>query len=196
MNTYPNSRKNNIVVREIKNEVLIYDIRTKKAFCLNETSAIVWKLCDGKTAPSDIRRMAEKELGNEVEDAIVWLALEGLRKDGLLSDTAETQNRYKDMTRRQVLRNIGLMSAVSLPIVTSLVAPKAAFAQSCVGVGTSPPGQLLTGTDCPFPGPQCTCAGFFTSCCSGSASVNSCTNDPTMAPGLPPGMQRCLCECD
>jgi len=195
MNNYPNSRKNNIVVKEVDNEILIYDTETKKAFCLNETSALVWKFCDGKTNRSEIGRMAANKLGHKVDDAIVWLALEELRKDGLLSEEMETHTHYNGLTRRQVLRSIGITSAVSLPIVTSLVAPRASYAQSCVGVGTNPPGQLLVDIDCPFPGPPCSCASFFTSCCSGSASVDSCT---TMAPsaGVPPGMQRCLCRCD
>ncbi len=196
MNNYPKNHRKNIIVKELENEILIYDIETKKAFCLNETSALVWKFCDGKTTPSEVCKMMEKELGKEVDNAIVWLTLDGLKKNGLLSDKTATRTRYRGLTRRQVLRNIGVLSAISLPIVTSLVAPRASFAQSCVGAGTIPSGQILTGSDCPFPGPPCSCSGFNSSCCSGSASVDSCTSDPGVAPGLPAGMQRCFCMCD
>ena len=43
----PKARKENLVVQESNGEVLIYDLDTNKAFCLNETSALVWQACDG-----------------------------------------------------------------------------------------------------------------------------------------------------
>ena len=196
MNNYPNSRKNELVVKEVADETLIYDLRVNKAFCLNETSALVWERCDGKTSIPKISKAVGEKLGQSIDDAIIWLAIEEFRKDGLLSKGYVFESHFDGLTRRQVLRNIGVLSVISLPIVTSLVAPRASFAQSCVGVGTIPSGTLLTGSDCPFPGSPCSCSGFNSSCCSGSASVDSCTTDPGVAPGLPAGMQRCFCMCD
>jgi hypothetical protein len=37
----PKNRKNDIVIQELKDEILIYDLTTNKAYCLNETSAAV-----------------------------------------------------------------------------------------------------------------------------------------------------------
>ena len=48
MNT-PKSRNYEIVVQEADKELLIYDLTTNKAMMLNETSAIIWQMCDGKT---------------------------------------------------------------------------------------------------------------------------------------------------
>ena len=45
----PKSRNNEIVVQEADKELLIYDLTTNKAMMLNETSAIIWQMCDGKT---------------------------------------------------------------------------------------------------------------------------------------------------
>lgn len=39
----PTSRKEAIVVKELEGEVLIYDLRIDKAYCLNETSALFGK---------------------------------------------------------------------------------------------------------------------------------------------------------
>jgi hypothetical protein len=41
-NIKPISRKSHIVVQYFGNEILIYDLTENKAFCLNETSALVW----------------------------------------------------------------------------------------------------------------------------------------------------------
>ncbi len=50
----PLSRKSNIVVQHLKDETLIYDLDRNKAFCLNETVAIVWELCDGDHTVSEM----------------------------------------------------------------------------------------------------------------------------------------------
>jgi hypothetical protein len=43
----PKCRQNELVVQELRNELLIYDLQTHKASCLNETSALVWSLGAG-----------------------------------------------------------------------------------------------------------------------------------------------------
>lgn len=43
----PKSRRENIVVQEFDDEVLIYDLERDRAFCLNKTSAVVWRACNG-----------------------------------------------------------------------------------------------------------------------------------------------------
>jgi hypothetical protein len=40
----PTRRRANIVVRELENEVLLYDLSLHKAWCLNQTSALVYSL--------------------------------------------------------------------------------------------------------------------------------------------------------
>jgi hypothetical protein len=46
MNDKPISRQSNVVVQEIEGEVLIYDLKVNQAYCLNQTSALVFQLCD------------------------------------------------------------------------------------------------------------------------------------------------------
>ena len=38
------AKKDNIVVQKLDDETLVYDRKENKAFCLNETSALVWEL--------------------------------------------------------------------------------------------------------------------------------------------------------
>ena len=45
--TNPISRSNGLVIHEIPGEVLVYDLNSNKAHCLNEPAAFVWKYCDG-----------------------------------------------------------------------------------------------------------------------------------------------------
>ena len=40
---YPVARKSGLVVQEMPDEVLVYDLNSNKAHCLNQTAASVWK---------------------------------------------------------------------------------------------------------------------------------------------------------
>lgn len=57
----PKSRNNELVVQEFEKEVLVYDLNNHKVYTLNETSASIWRMCDGKTSIKQMsERLAEK----------------------------------------------------------------------------------------------------------------------------------------
>ena len=127
----PVSRKEDLVVQELNGEVLIYDLRSNKAFCLNETSARVWQACDGTNSVSDI----SAKLGNE---DLVWLALSDLKKERLVDYEMAVPAKFDGMSRRQVVRHIGLSSLLAVPLITGLVAPASAQASSvCITIPCS-----------------------------------------------------------
>lgn len=141
---FPVARKNGLVVQEMPDEVLVYDLDTNKAHCLNQTAAFVWKSCDGKNSVSDIARLFESNDGNRVTEDFVWLAIDQLSENKLLDQ--EIKSNFHGQSRREVIKKIGLASMIGLPIIASLVAPPNAWAVgSCACI--TPPG-------CP---PQTTC---------------------------------------
>lgn len=141
----PIARKNDLVVQEMPGEVLVYDLKTNKAHCLNETSAHVWKSCDGKTSIGDIVRSFEANVGSKVTEDFVWLAIDQLNENGLLE--AGVAPRFAGESRRSVIKKIGLASVVALPVIASLVAPKSAMAS--VSCACTTPGNCLSQTGCP-----------------------------------------------
>ena len=130
MNNKPISRKSNIVVQDLENEVLIYDLAINKAFCLNQTSGLVYALCDGTRTVFDISDEMSKRLKNLVSEDFVYLALDELKKNNLLENSEEFTNHFSGMSRREVVKKVGLASMVALPIIASVVAPSALMAQS------------------------------------------------------------------
>ncbi len=74
----PKAREENLVVQEFDGEVLIYDLNTNKAFSLNETSSLVWQLCDGDNSVSEISESISRKLDSPANEDLVWLALEQL----------------------------------------------------------------------------------------------------------------------
>ncbi len=126
----PLGRKDEIVVQEVDGEVLIYDLKRDKAFCLNKTSAIVWQACDGKRTVAEIGGYLAERLGTKTDDDILWLALDQLSKEKLIEPATDFSEKFSGLSRRQVIRKIGLGSMIALPVVASLIAPTAAHANS------------------------------------------------------------------
>ena len=148
----PVARKEGLVIQEMANEVLVYDLETNKAHCLNQTAAAVWKFCDGKNSVSDISRIIADANNAAAQEDLIWLAIDQLNETNLL-ETKLAVN-FNNQNRREVIKKIGLAAVVALPIVTSLIAPTVASAGSvCTGGNCS---CTFTGT-CNNAGNPCTC---------------------------------------
>lgn len=129
-NFMPKSRDENIWVQELGSEILIYDALENKAFCLNETSALIWQECDGTKSVEEIAENAGKKASNKISTDFVRLALDELNEQNLLQSQDFAADILSGMTRREVIKKVGLASALALPVVTSLVSPLAAQAAS------------------------------------------------------------------
>lgn len=127
----PRARKEGLVVQEMPDELLIYDLVRNKAHCLNQTAALVWKRCDGKTSVKQMVHLLERDTECPVDEAVVWMAFDQLAKAKLLQSQEGKWPGASGISRREVIRRIGITASVALPIVTSIVAPKAAQAINC-----------------------------------------------------------------
>lgn len=154
---YPQIRRNGLVVQEMPDEVLVYDLNTNKAHCLNESAATVFHACDGTNSISDIVLSFERN-GNKVTEDFVWLAIDGLNENGLLE--AGTASRFAGQSRRDVLKKIGFASVIAIPVIASLVAPRNALASnSCTCAALTPSGNTFCATLSPPSCPKNSCGG-------------------------------------
>lgn len=155
----PRARTDNLVVRELPEEVLVYDLGRHAAVCLNRTAALVWKRCDGRTSVGELSRALAAELRTEGgAEELVWLALEQLGRDCLLEGRVARPAALRGVTRRELVRRLGLGAVAALPLVTSILAPTAAQAASCKEPGAScaAPAECCSGL-CPgAPAGTCT----------------------------------------
>ena len=147
----PAARTAKLVVRELADEVLVYDTESHRAHCLNRAAALVWKNCDGGTPVSRIAERVGRQLSSPVPEEVVWLALSRLAELDLLSPAATPGAPPNRISRRGMLRRLGVAAAVSLPLITSVVSPTAAHAQSSVPCDENTPcpeGQTCIGGLC------------------------------------------------
>jgi hypothetical protein len=129
----PHAREDKLVVRELPDEVLVYDLYRHQAHCLNRTAALVWRHCDGHTTVAEMALLLEKELECPADEAMVWLALDRLGRAHLLREPASPSDFAARYTRREVMRKMGMIGAVTLvPMVKSIVAHAAASGGSCL----------------------------------------------------------------
>lgn len=149
----PKARKNKLIVKELADEVLVYDENNHNALCLNHTAALVWKLCDGRSSIPQITRLLEKELSANVSEPTVWLAIKQLDESRLL-DVPVAQKAWMPQTsRRELVRRIGL-AAIALPLISSVKTANAVAVASCRTVGQPCTGAGL-GNCCPGMGLAC-----------------------------------------
>ena len=191
----PKARNNEILVQELDKELLIYNLKTNKAFSLNETCAMVWRECNGSKTIEEITSILNQQTSGLVTEEVVWLALDNLRKDDLLEESFEIDSKFNGMNRREIIRKVGFASMVAIPLVTSLVAPIAANAQSsCVNPGGQSTGYSFfvldsgQGTGSCTPNPcSANCAISQSTCCSNQTDWISCSSDGTEV--------TCNCQC-
>lgn len=137
LSTVPQKREHSLVIDELPDELLIYDLDRHKAHCLNQTAALIWQNCDGKSNVAQIARRLTKKLQVPFSEDLVWLALSQLEKLHLLeqSKSLSVPPQFLGMSRRKMIRNLGLAAAVAVPVITSIVAPTAAEAATCIASG-------------------------------------------------------------
>jgi hypothetical protein len=176
----PKTRTAGIVNQHLAGETLIYDTTTNEAFCLNETAALVYQACDGKTTFDEFKRRSK------LPDDLIYLALDNLHAKNLLDDQTNYESPHLGISRREAVRRAGLASMAALPVISVLLAPTSAHAASAFAPGSRTLNQsCTTSTECASSASNCASRvpnNGQRRCCTGSLSyydtggvVNSCS---------------------
>lgn len=147
----PRARREGLIVEELDGKVLVYDLDTNKAHCLNGTSALVWECCDGRTSVAEAAHRVSLETEAPPDEAVVWLALRQLSRYGLLQRGGAIPAPEAGVSRRELIRKY-LPLALARPAVVSVAAPTAAqVASTCVGLSCSSNFDCCSGFGCAIP---------------------------------------------
>ncbi len=165
----PPARTEELVVEQLPDETLVYDLKRHRAHCLNCTSSLVWQHCDGRTTTAQVARLLEEKLGLPRDEQIVEFALDRLHRARLLADGTHGLGDGVSTSRRELVRKLAVVGGLGmlLPVITSLKSPLAAVQAStttsaqcrqCIGVGlpcSDQAGKTCT-ANVPQPG-KCRC---------------------------------------
>lgn len=146
-------------------ELLVFHHATMEAASLNRTARWVYERCDGRTPVLEVARLLELELSTEGGEELVRMALDRLKRRGLVQGWSG-----KGISRRDFLDRFGKVAAL-LPAISVTLAPTPAYALSrdCMTVGDAgcttallaQPGQRFSGCSEP---------------CKTSAGLTECAN--------------------
>lgn len=129
MKKLPPIRNENIVVQEAGIETLVYDLTINKAYCLNETSSKVYAACGANQTFETLKAK------HKFTDDLIHFTLGELAANNLISEYQSAQ--FGNLSRREVIKRVGLTCAAALPLIVGLTAPKAVHAQSCAALGAA-----------------------------------------------------------
>jgi hypothetical protein len=168
------------VIKQLPDEVLVYDLENHQAHCLNASAALVWSRCDGRKTVRDISLLLQQADGQFTEEVVVY-ALTQLGRFSLLEERAEVPDGLRLVSRRELGRKLGLATAAALPFVISIVAPTAASAATCGNVGVPCVSNAVCCSGLCING-TCACLVFDSpcatnaQCCSGrcGSALNKC----------------------
>jgi hypothetical protein len=167
----PLARRDDLVVEDVADEVLIYDQRNDKVHCLSREAAMVWRVCDGRTSSSGLAESLE--LTQEAVDA----AVDQLEAAELLESLP-----VPGITRREVtirMAKVGGVAAAA-PMIYSIMAPTPALAASqafCLGLGciTIQGCGACHNCGCACCGPGNSTSGGENKICTADCTTTNCT---------------------
>jgi hypothetical protein len=146
----PKARSEDLLVREVRNETLVYDLKRDKAHCLNRTASMIWKRCNGQRTVNDLRKVLTKDFETPVNRQVIELGLHKLQQLHLIGRPSSGSTWSTRRSRREVMKKLGGAALFVLPMVTTIVAPTAVMAATC-------PAPMITDAQCDAPTVGCCC---------------------------------------
>lgn len=133
----PKAQTQNLTIRELPGETLIYDLATKKAHCLNRVALFVWKNSDGRTSVGDLATRLAEELAIPSAYEVVELALEQLSKRGLLESHVAEATAERKSDRRAVLKRLAALAAIPTVLTMAVPIAMASASDNCESMANS-----------------------------------------------------------
>lgn len=124
----PTARSEGLVIEELGEELLVYDLDVKDAHCLTAVAARVWSRCDGRTPPEGIAR----QLGVDIDEVVQ--ALNELERCVLLAPSpvvADSRLSRRDLGLKVTKVAVGV---ATVPLILSVAAPASAASASLIAL--------------------------------------------------------------
>jgi hypothetical protein len=137
----PLRRRLNLIIEEVASETVIYDEIDNRLHSLNEAASFVWLRCDGHQTIAHIVEDFEAAFKVNDGETAVWMAMEQLESGHLLQDELLRPSVPGGWSRRDIVKRASI-GALALPLITTMLAPFPAHAQSLPGAtgATGPTG--------------------------------------------------------
>lgn len=159
----PRARRARLIVRQLPEETLVYDLDRSRAHCLGPIAASVWRHCDGHSSAGRIAVDVRKKTGVDVGEAGVWVAVDRLAEARLLEQSLPEGGR----SRREWLKQAAMVAGLTVVSITAPLSVEAATCQAnCASTPNTPAGNCGAIPCCPPATGRCCAqsAGSFCAC--------------------------------
>ncbi len=155
---YALARDEGLMIVELADETIVYDLDRNQAHCLNQCAAAIWRACDGHASEQDVAHSVSEHLGLPLDSDTVTITLARLGRAHLLKARGR-ESAVPTCTRRELVRRMKLagLAPAALPAIISAAAPDAATAGNSCQKKTkacSPSLKCCAGCSCPSSGPN------------------------------------------
>jgi hypothetical protein len=133
---YPKARSTALLIEEVADELLVFDVNNNRAHCLNRSAAAIWRHCDGERSIASLANHLFPKLAPTDAERLVSLGVQRLHRRRLLEGSLQQQS--IDLSRRHLLKRVAIVAAaagVAAPLVSTVLAPTSAYAFSCLPSG-------------------------------------------------------------
>jgi hypothetical protein len=160
----PMARAEGLLIEQIGEETVAYDLKSKEAHCLRPLAAVVFAHADGRNTLGDLAELATYRLGTSVSEAEIKDAVAQLEQRGLLDVPLVVRD---GLSRREAVQRFATVAGVAAatPLIATVVAPTAAMAATNI-----PTGQCCGST-------TTKCTGLNSSCASNHCCQNISSKD-------------------
>jgi hypothetical protein len=128
----PLRRTGSLITKETDGELLVYDLDNDRAHCLNPPAVAIWRRCNGNSTITELANELSLAAGALISEDVVQLAIKQFRSAKLLANSDELSSLSFHVSRRALIRKVGISVAL-LPVITSIGVPTASAATSCAG---------------------------------------------------------------
>lgn len=113
----PNAIRDRFFAEDLGEETVVYNAANREARSLNSTASFVWRQCDGRTSLEEIGQRVGARFGVSEGAEIATLAVEELRRAGMVEGSPIESTLSRSVSRRHLLGKLAAVS-VLVPIVS------------------------------------------------------------------------------
>jgi coenzyme PQQ synthesis protein D (PqqD) len=123
MSYKPQVRRDELMIREVGQELVVYDARHRRAHRLNKAAAPILQASDGTRTVGEIATLLSDDLDVQERSELVWATLQDLSQADLLTAPIAPP-RELGRSRRNLLQRAAMIG-FAVPVIESIVAPPA-----------------------------------------------------------------------
>ena len=120
----PRAQRSGFLVKPVGDQLVMFDQSRQQLHVLSQTTALVWRHCDGRHTVAELVDVVGGELGTPVDESLITLALQQLDEARLLENRLAPAAADVSVSRRDMLHMAGALAAgIMLPTITSCGVP-------------------------------------------------------------------------